>query len=69
MKEGTAPLNKNFEAWNITGQGITISFGDYQIGPYAMGKAQVTIPFRDLENLLKSNWLSQQKLPQVADSQ
>jgi hypothetical protein len=53
MKRGTAPLAKSFAAWNIAAEGIVISFGDYQIGPYAMGTSSITIPFADLEKLLR----------------
>jgi hypothetical protein len=59
MEEGTAPLEKNFEDWNITPEGIVISFGDYQVGPYGMGAPEVTIPYSDLRHLLRSKscWL------------
>lgn len=56
MKEGTAPLEKNFAAWNISPEGIVISFADYQVGPYAMGASEVTIPFSDLGKLLRDRY-------------
>lgn len=57
MKEGTAPIEKNFGAWNITPEGIVISFADYQVGVGAMGAPDITIPFTELETLLKHRYL------------
>jgi Protein of unknown function (DUF3298) len=68
MERGTAPAGKNFEAWNITPEGIIISFEDYQVGPYAMGAPSVTIPFTDLRNLLKSGWRRWEKSTQSGGS-
>jgi Protein of unknown function (DUF3298) len=57
MKEGTAPLEKNFKVWNITPEGIIISFDDYQVGPYGMGAPSITIPLTELRNMLKPKYL------------
>jgi peptidoglycan-N-acetylglucosamine deacetylase len=57
MKKGTAPSEKNFKAWNITPEGIIISFDDYQVGTYGMGAPSITIPLAELRNLLKQKYL------------
>ncbi len=57
IEKGTAPIEKNFGAWNITPEGLVISFGDYQVGTYAMGAPSITIPLTDLKNLLNGRYL------------
>lgn len=63
MKEGTAPAEKNFAAWNLTPGGLVLSFADYQVGPYAVGAPSVTIPLADLRGSLKGRWRLRQALP------
>src|SRR5579872_5599984 len=35
IKEGTAPLAKNYQLWNLNNNGILITFEEYQVAPYA----------------------------------
>lgn len=49
MKDGTAPKAENFEHWNLTPEGLLISFDDYQVGPHAMGQPVLLIPYAALE--------------------
>ncbi len=48
---GAQPKPENFRSWNLTQKGLLISFDPYQVGPYAMGPQEVSIPY----NLLKSS--------------
>jgi hypothetical protein len=47
-KEGALPLAENFQRWNITPQGLLVSFDEYMIAPYAAGPQEVLIPYEVL---------------------
>jgi peptidoglycan-N-acetylglucosamine deacetylase len=49
---GAAPNEENFQKWNITPQGLLISFDPYQVASYAMGPQAVTIPYAAIKDLL-----------------
>lgn len=53
--DGALPKAENYQNWNITKEGLLISFDPYQVGPYAMGPSQVTIPYAALKGILKSD--------------
>lgn len=55
-RDGTAPLPENFKNWNITPDGILISFEDYQIGPHSFGQAELIIPYPTLRPVMKASW-------------
>lgn len=40
-------------SWTITRDGLTITFGQYEIGPYAIGMPEVHIPWADLKPCLQ----------------
>ena len=46
--DGSAPTEKNFANWQATPAGMTITFQEYQVGPYAIGQPQVTVPWSQL---------------------
>jgi Protein of unknown function (DUF3298) len=50
--EGAAPEPDNYRNWNITLDGILISFDPYQIAPYAVGPQQALVPYAALESLI-----------------
>ena len=50
-EEGALPLPENFQRWNITPQGLLISFDAYTIAPYAAGPQSVLIPYEVLTNV------------------
>ncbi len=52
FEAGALPTTDNYQNWNITPQGLLISFDPYQVGPYAMGPSSVTIPYTDLKQIL-----------------
>ncbi len=50
-EEGALPLPENFQRWNLTDQGLLISFDAYTIAPYAAGPQSVLIPYEVLRNV------------------
>lgn len=49
MTGGTEPKAENFQHWNLTPEGLVISFDDYQVGPHAMGQPVLLIPYSALD--------------------
>lgn len=47
-EEGAQPQAENFQRWNVTPQGLLISFDEYMVAPYAAGPQEVLIPYRVL---------------------
>jgi hypothetical protein len=52
LATGTEPIAGNYAAWAITPGGLEITFGQYQVAPYAAGMPVVTIPFAHLAGIL-----------------
>lgn len=52
---GTEPLADNFRNWNITPDGILVTFDAYQVASYAEGPQEVLVPYSVLKNLVKAN--------------
>lgn len=55
--EGTKPIAKNFQNWNLEGDDVLITFAEYQVAPYASGLQEVTIPYQDLKKILSTKGL------------
>jgi hypothetical protein len=55
LATGTAPSADNYAAWAITPGGLEITFGQYQVAPYAAGMPVVTIPVAHLAALIDPN--------------
>ncbi|MBK8419190.1 RsiV family protein [Candidatus Villigracilis saccharophilus] len=49
---GADPLAENYQRWNISDQGLTITFDAYQVAAYAAGPQLVTIPFSELQSMI-----------------
>jgi uncharacterized protein DUF3298 len=47
--EGVQPKEENFKSWNITPDGLLITFDVYQVVAYAAGPQYVTIPYSALK--------------------
>lgn len=45
VKSGAGPERKNFEQFNFTPEGILLAFGEYQLGCYAEGPAEILVPY------------------------
>lgn len=52
VKEGTQPNEANYSGWAMTPDGLEITFGQYQVAPYAEGMPVVVIGWSRLAGLL-----------------
>lgn len=50
-RSGIEPTVGNFANWVATPNGMNIRFGDYQVGPHAIGLVDVTIPWAHLTDV------------------
>lgn len=50
--QGADPTPDNYKNWNITPDGLIITFDEYQVAPYAAGPQVVTIPYSELKSLI-----------------
>jgi hypothetical protein len=50
--EGAKPTPENYRNWNITPDGLMITFDEYQVAPYAAGPQTVNVPYSELKNLI-----------------
>lgn len=48
--DGAAAKAENYRSWNITPDGLLITFDEYQVAPYAAGPQQVQVPFAQIKN-------------------
>ncbi len=55
IKEGAAPLAKNYPLWNLNKTGILITFEEYQVAPYYEGAQEVEVPYSALKKFLALN--------------
>lgn len=49
---GADPLAENYQRWNISDEGLVITFDPYQVAAYAAGPQLVTIPFSELQSII-----------------
>jgi hypothetical protein len=49
---GADPTVENYSVWNISPQGLVITFNDYQVAPYAAGPQTVIIPLEALKKII-----------------
>lgn len=54
IESGAGPVDDNFMLFNVTSKGLYITFGDYQVGPYAVGPQSVEIPYSKIKSLMNS---------------
>jgi len=50
--EGTQPTLENYRNWNITPEGLMITFDEYQVAPYAAGPQTVIVPYGELQAVI-----------------
>jgi hypothetical protein len=50
--EGAQPKPENYSRWNITSDGLLITFDAYQVAPYAAGPQQVLVPYSQLAGII-----------------
>lgn len=53
INEGTVPIAKNFQHWNVTPKGLLITFPPYQVAAYVYGPQEVLIPYQALAGVMK----------------
>lgn len=49
---GADPSPENYQHWNITADGLVITFDEYQVADYAAGQQAVTVPYSALKDLI-----------------
>jgi Protein of unknown function (DUF3298) len=52
FQQGAEPTPDNYRNWNITSNGLLITFDEYQVAPYAVGPQAVTVPYSELTALI-----------------
>ncbi|MFE8032987.1 RsiV family protein, partial [Thiohalocapsa marina] len=52
LRQGTAPEPENYGVLLPLADGIKVLFGQYQIGPYAIGIFDVLVPYAALAEVL-----------------
>ncbi len=55
FSSGADPIPANYGNWNITPDGLLITFDEYQVAAYAAGPQEVTIPFTVLQSVIDPN--------------
>ena len=50
--DGAQPTVENYRNWNITPEGLLITFDEYQVAPYASGPQKVMVPYSELRSLV-----------------
>ena len=48
------PTDEHFATFSLRPAGLEIIFGEYQVGPYAIGIKRVSFPYAQLRPLLAS---------------
>jgi hypothetical protein len=52
FSEGAKPTLENYRNWNITPDGLLITFDEYQVAPYAAGPQKVRVPYHELQTVI-----------------
>lgn len=52
FEDGAQPTELNYQMWNITPEGLRITFDPYQVAAYAAGYQSVTVPWSELTELI-----------------
>lgn len=52
FEQGAEPLEKNYRNWNITFEGLLITFDEYQVAPYVAGPQTILVPYGELKPLI-----------------
>jgi hypothetical protein len=50
--QGADPLADNYRNWNVTPDGLRITFDPYQVAPYVFGSQTVTVPYDALQDVI-----------------
>jgi Protein of unknown function (DUF3298) len=52
FSQGADPTPDHYRSWNITADGLLITFDEYQVAAYAAGPQLVTVPYSELKTLI-----------------
>lgn len=52
IQDGAGPAPENFRSWNITRQGLSLTFDPYRVASYAAGAHVIVIPYAALRNVI-----------------
>jgi hypothetical protein len=52
INDGTTPKASNFTGWQLVPGGLKITFGEYQVAPFAAGMPSIVIPWSHLRSVL-----------------
>ena len=52
FSEGAQPLLENYGNWNVTPDGLLITFDEYQVAAYAAGAQEVVVPYAELQSVI-----------------
>jgi len=55
FSQGADPTTENYKNWNITPDGLMITFDEYQVAAYVAGPQTVTVPYSELKSLIDPN--------------
>lgn len=51
---GATATPDNYRNWNITADGLMITFDEYRVAPYAAGPQTVVVPYKELSSIIRS---------------
>jgi hypothetical protein len=63
FSSGAQPLLENYGNWNITPDGLMITFDEYQVAAYAAGPQEVVVPYTELKSVIDPNGPLANSLP------
>jgi hypothetical protein len=52
QQQGADPSPENYTVWNLSSDGLVITFNEYQVASYAAGPQTVVIPFAALKTII-----------------
>jgi hypothetical protein len=52
FRAGINPTAANYQSWNISPDGLLITFDEYQVAAYALGPQTVVIPYSELKTVI-----------------
>ena len=51
LEESAGPTHANYHTWCVTREGLTVTFGEYQVGPGRIGLVSIQIPYESLADV------------------
>ena len=58
IREGAGADAKNFSNWNLSKNGLLITFDQYQVAAYAAGSPTVVVPYEKLKDILRKDGIA-----------